>query len=82
MRMRSLRVGSDSVRHAGSALPVYSSGKAYWEPDSIGASRVLRGGSWYFRGYHCRSANRNRNNPAYRFDTFGVRVVAFPSPGR
>ena len=37
--------------------------------------KVRRGGSWFSRGYTCRSANRAWGNPASRFHTTGFRVV-------
>ncbi|OQX03992.1 MAG: hypothetical protein BWK73_37705 [Thiothrix lacustris] len=40
-----------------------------------GTSRVLRGGSWFLNGRHCRSANRNHNVPAYRYDDRGFRLA-------
>lgn len=47
--------------------------------NSISSSiRVLRGGSWNYRGQYCRSAYRNYYAPAYRFNTFGFRLVFVP----
>jgi len=40
-----------------------------------GETRVLRGGSWYDYGYHCRSASRISLEPGYRDDHVGLRVV-------
>jgi formylglycine-generating enzyme required for sulfatase activity len=40
-----------------------------------GSTRVLRGGSWFFSGRHCRSANRNYNDPSYRSFSSGFRLV-------
>jgi hypothetical protein len=40
-----------------------------------GANRVLRGGSWNNNGRNCRSANRNRNEPANRNDNIGFRLA-------
>ena len=39
-----------------------------------GTSRVLRGGSWYDRLCHCRSANRYEDAPGERYSYFGFRV--------
>jgi hypothetical protein len=50
--------------------------------------RVLRGGSWNNNARNCRSARRNRNNPANRNHNLGFRLaLAAPSstvynPGR
>lgn len=43
-------------------------------PES-GDSRVLRGGSWFYDGRHCRSAHRHRNAPSYRFNNVGFRLT-------
>ena len=44
--------------------------------------RVLRGGSWNNNQDNARSANRNRNNPDFRFNYVGFRVVCLsPSLG-
>lgn len=40
-----------------------------------GASRVLRGGSWYTSGRRCRSAARFDDNPAYHSYDLGFRIV-------
>jgi formylglycine-generating enzyme required for sulfatase activity len=40
-----------------------------------GSSRVLRGGSWYGYGHYCRSACRGSNDPDYRGNRIGFRVV-------
>ena len=42
---------------------------------SGGSNRVLRGGSWNYAPRNVRSANRNYNGPAYRYDDFGFRVA-------
>jgi formylglycine-generating enzyme required for sulfatase activity len=42
---------------------------------STGSNRVLRGGSWGSGAQGCRSADRDADDPAYRFDFFGFRVV-------
>ena len=51
--------------------------------DPLGASsgeyRVLRGGGWDYCAHLCRSANRNRVTPSYRYNYNGFRpVVASP----
>ncbi|MBK9648665.1 MAG: formylglycine-generating enzyme family protein [Deltaproteobacteria bacterium] len=46
-----------------------------------GASRVLRGGSWYNRPENARSANRNRNVPSNTYSDFGFRLL-LSSPER
>ncbi|MCG8050207.1 MAG: formylglycine-generating enzyme family protein [Candidatus Thiodiazotropha endolucinida] len=40
-----------------------------------GSRRVLRGGSWYDSGGHCRSAYRYGNGPSYHGDNFGFRLA-------
>ena len=40
-----------------------------------GTYRVLRGGSWFFFGRHCRSAVRNASDPARRDGNFGFRLA-------
>jgi formylglycine-generating enzyme required for sulfatase activity/energy-coupling factor transporter ATP-binding protein EcfA2/Tfp pilus assembly protein PilX len=45
-------------------------------PDS-GGLRVVRGGSWYNYARGCRSANRSRILPGYRFNYLGLRLAAF-----
>ena len=44
-------------------------------PTSAKEVRVLRGGSWDAYPEYCRVANRNRNNPYYRYYNIGFRVV-------
>jgi formylglycine-generating enzyme required for sulfatase activity len=36
----------------------------------------MRGGSWYIKAYHLRSANRGFNTPYYRNHTIGFRLAA------
>lgn len=36
---------------------------------------MLRGGSWNNNGRNCRSANRNRNEPANRNNNLGFRLA-------
>ncbi len=46
------------------------------EGPSLRDFRVLRGGSWYSESADCRSANRYRNLPDYRYDAnIGFRVI-------
>lgn len=40
-----------------------------------GSSRVIRGGGWFNVERNCRSAVRNRNFPAYRFNFLGFRLL-------
>jgi formylglycine-generating enzyme required for sulfatase activity len=42
---------------------------------SSGSYRVLRGGSWNIIGRYCRSANRGGNQPSYRNNLIGFRLV-------
>jgi eukaryotic-like serine/threonine-protein kinase len=43
-----------------------------------GSLRVLRGGGWRFSAEFCRSAIRDRGDPAFAFDSLGFRVVRRP----
>ncbi|MCP5518826.1 MAG: formylglycine-generating enzyme family protein [Verrucomicrobiales bacterium] len=43
-------------------------------------SRVLRGGSWYYDAWGCRSALRNWPWPDARYRHFGLRVCLVPGP--
>ena len=43
-------------------------------PES-GVSRVLRGGSWFNGGRHCRSAARVHRYPSFRYDDLGFRLA-------
>jgi len=45
---------------------------------SSGSRRVLRGGSWYYCAYRCRSASRDYGNPDRRDYDFGFRVALAP----
>ena len=42
-----------------------------------GSGRVIRGGSFLSNARDCRSANRNRYSPSYRYDLIGFRLVFF-----
>jgi formylglycine-generating enzyme required for sulfatase activity len=44
-------------------------------PTAAGASRVVRGGSWYFDPRRCRAAFRSVLAPSYRSDRIGFRVL-------
>lgn len=44
--------------------------------------RAMRGGSFAFSSWECRSARRNRWTPVFRFDFQGLRVCLFSGPIR
>jgi len=44
-------------------------------PASSEKGRIRRGGSWFGKGFVCRSANRAYASPASRFETTGFRLV-------
>ena len=46
-----------------------------WLSGEESGSRVIRGGGWYNAGYGCRSDNRFFNQPDYRNEGVGFRVV-------
>ena len=46
-----------------------------WGNLGDGKAKLLRGGSWSSIPNNCRSANRRRNDPDYRFNVIGARVV-------
>ncbi len=46
-----------------------------WTSDGDSSLRVLRGGSWNYNPWYCRSATRYDDNPEFDFITFGFRVV-------
>ena len=50
-----------------------------WDRPS-GTYRALRGGSWYFIDIVCRSADRNWNNPDFRGNYYGFRLVCRYEP--
>ncbi|MBK8253134.1 MAG: formylglycine-generating enzyme family protein [Polyangiaceae bacterium] len=50
-------------------------------PNSAGAIRVLRGGSWYNLARYVRAAYRLALVPAYEYDYVGFRLVRGPIPG-
>jgi formylglycine-generating enzyme required for sulfatase activity len=51
-----------------------------WLNKELGASRVLRGGSWDYYAQYCRPSFRNFNYPSSRGNDYGFRVVLFPPP--
>ncbi len=46
-----------------------------WEKAGDPGKRVLRGGSWGLNGDNCRAADRGRDPPDLRNDTYGFRLV-------
>ncbi len=40
-----------------------------------GSYRVVRGGSWYYYAYYCRSADRSYIGPSSHFNNIGFRVA-------
>jgi formylglycine-generating enzyme required for sulfatase activity len=46
-----------------------------WIEGGNSERRILRGGSWFYYPWHCRSAYRNDDEPDLRFFDFGFRVV-------
>ena len=62
---------STATRSAASAASVSAS-------VASDASRLLRGGSWYFNPRNCRSASRYDNHPVIRNDSIGFRVCCLP----
>jgi len=57
----------------GDAYRRYSRGDL--TPPPSGDWRVLRGGSWHYSAYYCRTACRYYNDPTLRDDSFGFRVA-------
>jgi formylglycine-generating enzyme required for sulfatase activity len=45
------------------------------------SARVLRGGSWFYFGWYCRSALRAGYEPGIRIQDFGFRLAAVPEVG-
>lgn len=45
--------------------------------DDPGASRVVRGGSWFFNDHSCRVSTRDLFQASNRFDSVGFRVVRY-----
>ena len=45
-----------------------------WDDQGESASRVLRGGSWFFNPGDCRSASRSSDLPGFRYIYIGFRV--------
>jgi len=61
--------------HYGSYNDTPTDGSAY-VTENENASRILRGGSWYYNPRGCRSACRNYNYPSNRYSSsYGFRVV-------
>lgn len=50
-----------------------------WKQNGNDLVRVLRGGSWDYAGYGCRSAFRDRGKPEIASPFNGLRVVAMPA---
>ncbi len=50
-----------------------SDGKLWIDKNS--KPKVLRGGSWLYYPYDCRSAYRSINNPSFGLNSYGLRVV-------
>lgn len=47
-----------------------------WPPGpDTGTQKVLRGGSWYFDGYHARCSNRHHARPDQHFHAAGARLA-------
>ncbi len=46
-----------------------------WVNNNSSQYRLLRGGSWYYNAYYCRSAFRYRYDADYRYYVIGFRVV-------
>ncbi|MEO1352273.1 MAG: formylglycine-generating enzyme family protein [Cyanobacteria bacterium J06635_15] len=46
-----------------------------WSTDNENASRILRGGSWFYFPRNCRSAYRDDTYPEHHHDYIGFRVV-------
>ena len=55
----------------------YPSSNSVTDPrgPATGAYRVLRGGSWYYSAYYCRSADRDGYDPVRWSGHYGLRVV-------
>jgi formylglycine-generating enzyme required for sulfatase activity len=49
-----------------------------WTDTEQGQYRVLRGGSWNFRGTNSQAAERLGHSPAHRAVNFGFRLVRVP----
>ena len=62
-------------------LDLYEGGYAR-DPEFLkgnkGSFRVNRGGSWYYLPKFCRSASRDCDDPGFRDDDVGFRVVLVP----
>ena len=56
-----------------------SDGSAWLKPSARdGELRLLRGGSWYYNPWDCRSASRGRDRPGGADINIGLRVVCLP----
>jgi formylglycine-generating enzyme required for sulfatase activity len=55
-----------------------SGGLADYQGPEKGEERVLRGGSWSFLSWGCRSAFRYRFEPGNHFGSIGCRVLLRP----
>lgn len=65
--------GSGSV--PATATSTSASGSSVLSPREAGSTRVVRGGSWFAGARRCRSADRDRSEPADRYHDLGFRVV-------
>jgi len=45
---------------------------------SSGSDRVLRGGGWSSIARYCRSADRSNDDPGYRYNFLGLRLLRQP----
>lgn len=49
-----------------------------WLKEKAGVSRIIRGGSWSYDAWNCRSSNRRSDHPADRESFVGFRVALLP----
>lgn len=49
-----------------------------WTTGGQSNRKILRGGSWFYNPWHCRSANRFKLLPIGKYNTNGLRVVMEP----
>jgi formylglycine-generating enzyme required for sulfatase activity len=52
-----------------------------WTSTEKGSYRVHCGGSWFILGVLCEASNRYGNDPVYRFNELGFRLLAVPVGG-